>query len=181
MPETMADCAAMRSAKGRVRMKPFVMKPVVRRSALHGLGAFAKRQYRAGRRVIEYTGERIDEKEVERRYAAEVDDPHTFLFSIGPRVAIDATVGGNAARYVNHSCAPNCETRQIGQRVFIVALRNIARGEELTYAYWLQIERGAPPARRRLYACRCGAATCRGTMLAGSPRNRKRRTRPRTV
>ena len=126
--------------------------------------------------MIEYTGESIDEAEIERRYADEVDDAHTFLFSIGSGTAIDASVGGNAARYINHSCAPNCEARQTGQRVFIVALRNIASGDELTYDYWLQIERGASPARRRLYRCHCGAATCRGTMLASA----RSRSRPRT-
>ena len=172
----MADCAAVSSARRRARTEP-----LVRRSSVHGLGTFATRPYRAGRRVIEYTGERIDEVEVERRYADEVDDPHTFLFQIGRRMSIDASVGGNAARYINHSCEPNCEARQVGQRVFIVALRPIARGEELTYDYQLQIERSASAARRRTYQCHCGAVECRGTMLADGPRDRKRRKRPRTV
>ena len=164
----MADCAAVPSARNRARPEP-----AVRRSPVHGLGTFARQPYRAGRRVIEYTGERIDEKEVERRYAGEEDDPHTFLFQIGPRTSIDARAGGNAARYINHSCDPNCEARQVGSRVFIVALRAIEPGEELTYDYRLQIERGAPNARRRLYACRCGSARCRGTMLVSGRRRRK--------
>lgn len=173
----MADCAAVSPAKRRARTEP-----VVRSSAVHGLGAFATRPYRAGRRVIEYTGERIDEAEIERRYADEIDDAHTFLFSIGSGTAIDASVGGNAARYINHSCAPNCEARQVGRRVFIVSRRAIARGEELSYDYWLQIERGASAARRRLYRCHCGAAECRGTMLAGSRRRSKSRARkPRKI
>ena len=169
----MADCAAVPSAKPGARGAP-----VVRRSSVHGLGTFAARPYRAGRRVIEYTGERIDENEVERRYAGEEDDPHTFLFQVGPRTSIDARVGGNAARYINHSCEPNCEARQVGSRVFIVALRAIEPGEELTYDYRLQIERGASNARRRLYACRCGSVRCRGTMLVSgrrkSPPQRRR-------
>ena len=164
----MADCAAVPSTR-----RPALTEPAVRRSKVHGLGTFATRPYRAGRRVTEYTGERIDEREVERRYGAEADDPHTFLFQIGPRTSIDAGVGGNAARYINHSCEPNCEARQIGQRIFIVALRGIERGEELTYDYHLRIERGASSARRRLYACRCGADRCRGTMLASSRRHRR--------
>ena len=164
----MADCASVPSAKPDARTAPVVL-----RSRVHGLGTFATRPYRAGRRVIEYTGERIDEAEVERRYGAEADDPHTFLFQIGPRTSIDATVGGNAARYVNHSCEPNCEARQTGRRVFIVARRDIAPGEELTYDYRLQIEAGASKARRRLFQCRCGSSRCRGTMLAPVRRRRK--------
>ena len=179
MPQTMADCAAVPSAKPRA-----LTDPVVRRSRVHGLGTFAPRPYRAGRRVIEYTGERIDETEVERRYADDVDNPHTFLFQIGRRTSIDASVGGNAARYINHACQPNCEARQSGSRVFIVALRHIPPGEELSYDYRLQIERGASNARRRLYVCRCGSTKCRGTMLASGRRRKKpltkktRRKRP---
>ena len=174
----MADCAPVSPAKRRARPRS---EPAVLPSSVHGLGVFATRPYRAGRRVIEYAGERIPDSEVERRYAAEVDDPHTFLFSIGRDASIDARVGGNAARYINHSCAPNCEARQVGRRVFIVARRDIEPGEELTYDYHLQIERGASAARRRLYACRCGAARCRGTMLAGGRGSRKPRAnrRPR--
>ena len=164
----MADSPAVPSAKPDARTAP-----VVRRSRVHGLGTFAARPYPAGRRVIEYTGERIDDAEVERRYGAESDDPHTFLFQIGPRTSIDATVGGNAARYINHSCEPNCEAHQIGRRVFIVARRDIALGEELTYDYRLQIEAGASKARRRLFSCRCGSPRCRRTMLAPARRRRK--------
>src|SRR5262245_66507375 len=117
MPQTMADCAAVPSPK-RVRTEP-----VVRRSSVHGRGAFATRPYRAGRRVIEYTGERIDEKEVERRYADELDDPHTFLFQIGPRTWIDASIGGNAARALDHSWPRTRGPRLAGRTVCIVPLR----------------------------------------------------------
>jgi SET domain-containing protein len=171
----MADFAAVPSAKLRA-----LAGPAVRRSRVHGLGTFATRPYRAGRRVIEYTGEIIDDEEVERRYADEADNPHTFLFEIGRRTSIDASVGGNAARYINHSCEPNCEAVQTGQRVFIVALRRIQPGEELFYDYRLQIERDASNARRRIFACRCGSAKCRGTMLEGGRRRTKRSAKKKT-
>ena len=147
----------------------------IRRSPMQGLGAFATRAIPADTRLVEYAGERLTPAEADARYP---DVPgerhHTYLFAIDDDVVIDAAVGGNAARYINHSCDPNCEARQIGRRVFIVARRDIEPGEELTYDYRLEIERGASLARRRLYACRCGSPRCRGTMLLSGRRRRKR-------
>ena len=79
---------------------------------------------------------------------------------------IDAGVGGNAARWINHACAPNCEADEENGRVFIRALRKIRPGEELFYDYGLTIDERYTPKLKREYACRCGARTCRGTMLA---------------
>ena len=139
---------------------------VLRRSPLHGLGAFARRRIRRGSRVIEYLGERLTAAAVRARYDARAaDDAHTFLFQLDESSYIDASVGGNAARFINHSCRPNCEAQQDGARIFIVAIRNIQPGVELTYDYALEIERGHSEARRRRFACRCGAPRCRGTML----------------
>ena len=149
--------------------KPKDRKPerlVLRRSSLHGIGAFARRRVRRGRRVIEYLGERLTAAGVQARYDARAaDDAHTFLFQLGESRYIDASVRGNAARFINHSCQPNCEAQQDGDRIFIVAIRNIQPGVELTYDYALEIERGHSEARRRRFACRCGASRCRGTML----------------
>jgi uncharacterized protein len=79
---------------------------------------------------------------------------------------IDAASRGNAARWINHSCDPNCETEETDDgRVFIQALRDIKRGEELNYDYGLVIDERITPTLKRNYACRCGAASCRGTML----------------
>jgi hypothetical protein len=140
---------------------------VVRQSPVHGQGLFAARRIRPGSRIVEYTGERLDERAMRARYdESKAADSHTLLFQIGPRSYIDASVGGNAARFANHSCRPNCETLQEDDRVFIVAIRNIQRGVELTYDYALQIERGHSAARARAFACHCGAPRCRGTMLA---------------
>src|SRR5438132_3751672 len=111
----------------------------VRRSGVHGKGVFALRDIPAGETLIEYVGEIISWKEADRRHPTNPDDPnHTFYFSIGDgKQVIDAAVGGNAARWINHSCNPNCEADEDDdtQRVFIKALRKIKAGEELSYDY----------------------------------------------
>lgn len=144
----------------------------VRRSAIQGRGVFATRRIRKGTRIIEYTGERISAKEADRRYDDDaMDRHHTFLFGLDGDISVDAAVGGNAARFINHSCAPNCESVIEDDRIFVEAIENIPAGAELTYDY--QYER---PGRYRgswdeLYACHCGAAKCRGTIL--KPRRKR--------
>jgi hypothetical protein len=152
--------------------KPFFE---IRSSPIHGHGAFATRRIRKGTRIIEYTGERLAPLTADARYDDDRSEhPHILLFTVDRRTVIDAGVGGNEARYFNHSCEPNCEAVIEQRRVYLEALRTIAAGEELTYDY--QLERGRwPPAEwERRYACRCGAATCRGTMLAPPPRRKPR-------
>jgi len=155
----------------------------VHESPLHGLGVFTTRRIRKGTRVIEYVGERISHGEADRRYEhKEPDDAHTFLFIVDTRTVIDAGVGGNAARYVNHSCEPNCESVIEGRRVFIEAIRDIEPGEELTYDYQIQREPDDPPEVDAIFACHCGGVRCRGSMLwpplpLPRPRNSARRMR----
>jgi uncharacterized protein len=147
----------------------------IRPSPIHGRGAFATRRIRQGTRIIEYTGERLTPSAADARYDDDCSEhPHVLLFTVDRRTVIDAGVGGNEARYVNHSCAPNCEAVIEQGRVYLEALRAIAAGEELTYDY--QLDRGGWPTAEweRRYACRCGAATCRGTMLAPPPRRKPR-------
>jgi uncharacterized protein len=142
---------------------------VVKNSRIHGRGVYAARRLKAGERIIEYKGERISWKEADRRPASDPDDPHhTFYFSLSDgKTVIDANVGGNAARWINHSCAPNCETEETDDgRVFVQAVRDIRTGEELNYDYSLMIDERITPTLKRNYACRCGAKDCRGTMLA---------------
>ncbi len=138
----------------------------VRRSKVHGLGVFATRAIKKGQRIVEYLGDRISHKEADRRYdGKEENDNHTFLFSVDRGLVIDAGVNGNDARYINHSCDPNCESVIENRRVFVDAVRDIKPGEELTYDYQIGRERGDPPNVDEIYACRCGAKSCRGTML----------------
>jgi len=150
-------------------------KITVRDSPIRGRGVYAARDIRAGERIVEYTGEIISWKEADRRPPSDPDDPHhTFLFSLddGKRV-IDASVGGNAARWINHSCAPNCETEETDSgRVFIEAMREIRRGEELHYDYCLIVDEKITKKLKRQYQCLCGAPKCRGTMLAKKKKKR---------
>ncbi|MGA0100291.1 MAG: SET domain-containing protein, partial [Steroidobacteraceae bacterium] len=104
----------------------------VRQSRIHGRGVFAARKIRKGTRVIEYLGERVSHAEADRRYEDKArDDNHTFLFVVDRRTVIDAGVDGNEARWINHSCDPNCESVFEDRRVFIEAVRTIQPGEEL--------------------------------------------------
>ena len=139
----------------------------VRHSVIHGNGVFATRKIPAGVRIIEYTGKRITEAQAEKRFGLDAENPHhTFFFSLESGRLIDGGDNGNDARWINHSCEPNCEAQEEKGRVYIHALRDIARGEELSYDYGLVIEEKMSKALKDAYACRCGAANCRGTMLA---------------
>lgn len=139
----------------------------VRRSGVHGKGVFALQPIAAGERIIEYKGEIIGWPEALRRHPHDPADPnHTFYFSIDDKHVIDANVGGNAARWINHACDPNCQADEEDGRVFISALRDLAPGEELFYDYGLVIDERYTPALKKQYACRCGSPACRGTMLA---------------
>ena len=139
----------------------------IRKSKIQGRGAFATRRLRAGARIMEYTGEVISQDEANRRYNDDtMGRHHTFLFAVDDDRVIDGAVGGNESIYINHSCAPNCDAVIDGGRIYIEALRDIAPGEELAYDYaYVLPERHSPAAKRR-FPCSCGAATCRGTMLA---------------
>ena len=138
----------------------------VRRSPIHGRGVFALRLIPKGTRILEYKGELITDAEADRRYSKMHEhSPHTMLFSIDDGLVIDATRRGNSARWINHSCTPNCEIEEEKHRVFIDARRDIRPGEELAYDYNLQIGERHTKAAKREHACFCGTRRCRGTML----------------
>ena len=146
----------------------------VRRSGVHGKGVYALQAIPAGETLIEYVGEIITWPEALRRHPHDPKDPnHTFYFSLddGSHV-IDAKVGGNASRWINHACEPNCEADEEEGRVFIKALRDLQPGEELFYDYGLVIDERYTPKLKRDYECRCGSPHCRGTMLA--PKRQRR-------
>jgi hypothetical protein len=153
----------------------------VRDSSVHGRGVFATRRIEKGERIIEYLGERISHDEADRRYETKAEnDSHTFLFIVDSRTVIDAGVDGNDARFFNHSCDPNCESVVEKRRVFIEAVRSIEPGEEMTYDYQIYREEGDPENIDEVFACRCGFARCRGTML-WPPEPKKRRSRPAAI
>ena len=139
----------------------------VRRSGIHGKGVFAVAPMAAGEIVVEYTGEVISWPEALRRHPHDPSNPdHTFYFHVDDERVIDGKFGGNAAKWINHGCDPNCEADEIGERVFVKALRDISPGEELNYDYGLVLEGRHTAKIKKQFECRCGAPTCRGTMLA---------------
>ena len=138
-----------------------------RRSGVHGKGVFALTDIGPGETLIEYTGEVISWTEALDRHPHDPSDPnHTFYFHIDEDHVIDAKYGGNSARWINHSCKPNCEADIEDGRVFIRSLRAIEAGEELFYDYGLVIDEPLTPKLKAQYPCWCGAKKCRGTLLA---------------
>ncbi|HZH56596.1 SET domain-containing protein-lysine N-methyltransferase [Yanghanlia caeni] len=149
---------------------------VVRPSSLHGKGVFAARDIPAETCIIEYRGKRITPEEADELPSYSPEDPnHTFFFSLSNGKIIDGGQQGNAARWINHSCRPNCEAREneTGSRLYIYSLRDIAAGEELVFDYALVIDGRITKKLREQYRCLCGAPECRGTMLALPKRKSK--------
>ena len=138
----------------------------VRHSAIHGYGVFAARRIRKGTTVIEYLGDRVSHDEADARYEDKhPDDNHTFLFTVDSKTVIDGGVGGNEARFINHGCDPNCASTAHNKRIYVEAIRTIQPGEELAYDYQIERDPEDPPNVDEIFACRCGAAKCRGSML----------------
>ena len=148
----------------------------LRRSKIQGRGAFATRRIRAGTRIVEYVGERISQEEANRRYEDDsMGRHHTFLFAVDDDLVIDGAVGGNESIYINHSCAPNCQAVNDDGRIFVEALATIQPGDELLYDYaYARTPENDNPESEALYACRCGAPECRGTMLAIKKKKKKK-------
>lgn len=138
----------------------------VRLSGVHGKGVFALRNWLSGEVVMEYKGEVITWDEALRRHPHDPANPHhTFFFHLDGGKVIDGKRRGNAARWINHSCSPNCVSDESNGRVFIKTLRAVKAGEELFYDYRLSLDERYTASVKRQYLCLCGAANCRGTML----------------
>jgi SET domain-containing protein len=138
----------------------------LRRSSIQGLGGFARRDIPKGTRIIEYVGEKISNAESDRRYDNDtMTRHHTFLFTLNSRTIVDAAVDGNAARFINHSCEPNCEAIIERGHIYIYAKRPIAAGEELLYDYQYEWDSEYTKEDLLFYQCRCGSASCRGTIV----------------
>jgi len=148
----------------------------VRHSRVHGYGVFAARRIRKGTTVIEYLGDRVSHDEADARYDdKDPNDNHTFLFTVDSKIVIDGGVDGNEARYINHGCDPNCTSTAQNRRIYVEAIRTIQPGEELAYDYQIERDPEDPPNVDEIFACRCGAARCRGSMLVARKKPRKRR------
>jgi SET domain-containing protein len=146
----------------------------VKGSKIHGRGMFASKEIPRGTRIIEYTGERITKAEGWRRElkrqdrAARGQDACIYIFELNQKTDIDGSVLWNTARYINHSCKPNCESQITRGRVWIVALRKIKPGEELSYDYYYDYQHYED------HPCRCGAEDCAGYIVKAPQRWRVR-------
>ena len=138
----------------------------LRGSPIHGLGAFARVDIPKRTRIIEYTGEKISNAEADRRYDdAAMRRHHTFLFILNDRTCLDAAFEGNEARFINHSCDPNCEAVIERGHIWIDAVKAIPAGTELVYDYQYEDDAEYTEEDLRFYACKCGAPNCRGTIV----------------
>ena len=162
-----------RSAADKKTSKPDKRpkKAVIVDSPIHGRGVVAGRDLVEGERVCEYKGDRIGWPEALRRHPHDPAEPfHTFYFTIDDDTVIDGNANGNIARWINHSCAPNCEADMVevkGEtRIYISTLRDIPAGTELVYNYGLELDERYTKKLKKQFACRCGAKNCSGTMLA---------------
>jgi hypothetical protein len=154
----------------------------VRNSPVHGRGVFAVQPIKKGTRIIEYLGDRVSHDAADKRYEDhDENDNHTFLFIVDKHTVIDAGVGGNDARFINHQCEGNCESVIENRRVFIDATRDIAPGQELGYDYEIGREKDDPPNVDEIYACRCGSPQCRGTMLWPAKKETARKKKPKAA
>ena len=171
MPKTLVSSPVLKKTKASTlaaaKAAPQGKSIEVRASGVHGKGVFALRDIAKGETVIEYKGEVISWKEALRRHPHDPSEPnHTFYFHISDAQVIDGKFKGNAAKWINHSCAGNCEADEEGGRVFVKALRTIKAGKELNYDYGLILDERYTAKLKKEFACWCGAAACRGTMLA---------------
>ncbi len=131
---------------------PYEVKP----SRIHGTGVFARVAIPAETRIIEYVGERISKDESSRRR----QDGNFFVFIVTDEFDLDGAVDWNPARFINHSCSPNCEANMEDEQIWISSLRDIPAGEELSFNYGYDLQDYED------HLCRCGAPNCLGFMVA---------------
>lgn len=166
-PASPKSAPAARTARPHTEAPASGRRTQVRESGVHGKGVYAIRPLKAGDRVLEYKGEIITWKEALRRHPHDPSQPnHTFYFHLDDGHVIDGKHQGNSAKWINHSCEPNLEAEQDGNRVFLMALHDIEPEEELFFDYGLVIDERMTAKLKKEYACWCGAPSCRGTMLA---------------
>jgi SET domain-containing protein len=167
--------AKKRSAKPRRTPEADFLE--VRKSGVHGRGVYTTAPIRKGTCIIEYTGAHLPWKKAMDLPPHNPDDPyHTFFFSLDNGDVIDAGQGGNDARWINHSCDPNCETKEEDDRIFVYALRSLREGQELFYDYKIVPAERRSKALEKHYLCLCGSENCRGTMLEPkAPKKRKKK------
>lgn len=142
-------------------------KVILKRSSIHNAGLFAGEDIAKGTRIIEYVGEKISGKEADRRIDAQYDNHRkdkvngaVYMFELNLRYWIDGNVPYNTARHINHSCSPNAETDIIRGRIWIIAIKDIKKGEEITYNYGYDLNEDF-----KNHPCHCGASNCVGYIV----------------
>lgn len=146
---------------------------VARRSPIHGNGVFAVAPFTKGEEIVEYRGTLMTHDEADAMYGDGGETGHTFLFTLNDEYIIDANRKGNTARWINHSCSPNCQAFVVESesgdprkdKVIIEAKRNIKAGEELTYDYGIVLEVPHTARLKKKWVCLCGSPKCTGTLL----------------
>lgn len=146
---------------------------LVRNSVIHGRGVFAADLIPKGTKIIEYQGARISSEKASELYGDNTEHGHTFLFTLNDKFLVDGGVNGNSARYINHSCEPNCEAivyvnkdyDEIKDKLWIEALRDIDAGEELCFDYGIKLAQRHTARLKKIWTCKCGKPSCTGTML----------------
>ncbi len=138
---------------------------IIRKSSIHNKGAFAIEEIEKGTRIIEYVGDKVTKAESEKRSIKMINKAErtgggaVYIFELTKRHDIDGSIPRNIARFVNHSCKPNCETDIIRGHIWIIAKRNIKKGEELSYDYGYDID------NFRDHPCHCGNDNCVGYIV----------------
>ncbi|MES2522522.1 MAG: SET domain-containing protein-lysine N-methyltransferase [Gemmatimonadota bacterium] len=168
VPQTSSSSNASSNGSANSSSSAKAAKPPlfeVRRSPIQGRGVFAIAPIRKGKRITEYLGEPITHEEADRRYDDNKGRHHTFLFILDDDTVLDARYQGSDARYINHSCEPNCESVIEDGHIWIEAIKAIKPETELAYDYQFEWQDEYEPEDIRYYACRCGSAKCRGTIL----------------
>lgn len=164
----------MNGKKPKENRNPDASKIVVRKSKVHGTGVFAACDIKKGEKIIQYVGEIVTKAEAEKRCEEHLKKSNNhetggvYVFELNDKYDIDGNVEWNPARFFNHSCEPNCETEGSDEEIWIEALRDIKKGEELTYDYCYDIDNWEE------HPCKCGAESCCGYIISEKLRDKVR-------
>jgi uncharacterized protein len=148
-------------------------KIIVHNSDIHGRGVFAASDISSGTKIIEYKGRLLSSQQAAELYGDNTEHGHTFLFTLNDKWLVDGGVDGNSARFINHSCDPNCEAVvyvnkdyiEEKDKLWIEAVRDIREGEELSFDYGIKLAQRHTARLKKVWKCLCGSAKCTGTML----------------
>jgi SET domain-containing protein len=141
-----------------------------KKSGINNLGLFAKSDINKGEKVIEYKGRKFTHKQVEEDDRFD-NSKAIYLFTLNERYVLDGDTKTNTAKYINHSCDPNCEVDIIKGKIWIIAIKDIKKGDELSYDYGFGYD-----ADFRQFPCKCGSKNCCGYIVRDDQRwriNRK--------